>query len=624
MIAEPSSEHTDVAEAKQPVLVAARSAGDLRAVLPLADAIATARGAELIILHVERPDSAQIDDEWIESAAARVAGGGTTARVERRSGYHASGAIREAVLELQPSLLVLAWNARTRERSADRSGPSLEWLLSEVPCDTVLLEARSQDPGRGRVLLASAETAGLGLAIEVAVAVAASVQGSLTIERVVRADASPADQDAARAEVAQRVEDDAITVPSTIEVTAARSPAEVIVERADPALFDVLVLNAPEHRILARSIRLNSFTERVSRESALPVLVVRESPRGTRSVARRLWRAATRSLPTLNESQKIETYRGVRRGARSGSDFFIMMGLASAIATFGLLQSSAAVIIGAMLVAPLMLPLLALGLAAAEGDARLLRVAMGSMARGAALAVGVSLLVTHLAPGSIETPEILARAHPTALDLGIAVCAGAAGAYAIGRSAVGAALPGVAIAAALVPPLSVVGIGVGLEDWQLAGAALLLFAVNLLAISAAGGLTFVLLGFSPDPDHAVRLRFFNRALLVSVFAVFVMAVPLVWHTSDSLRSEHLENAVASALDRSVSRVPDLRWQRFEVARTAQRGLDVTVEVARVGPVTPADAAAVEAAMSEALERPVHLTLQVITLSSVKPSAEPTP
>ena len=136
--------------------------------------------------------------------------------------------------------------------------------------------------------------------------------------------------------------------------------------------------------------------------------------------------------------------------------------LASTIAYYGLLQSSAAVIIGAMLVAPLMSPMIAMAHAIVMGNLTMLRRAFLSTLAGVGVAIGIAALFTLLLPSIPPSREILSRTAPTLLDLCVALASGAAAAYALARKEVAAALPGVAIAAALVPPLCVVGYGVGI------------------------------------------------------------------------------------------------------------------------------------------------------------------
>ena len=139
-------------------------------------------------------------------------------------------------------------------------------------------------------------------------------------------------------------------------------------------------------------------------------------------------------------------------------DFFALMFLATTIAGLGLIQNSTAVVVGAMLVAPLMTPIVGVGLGLVQGNIVLVRYAAQSIAWGAGLALVVGLSLGLLLPLPELTTELAARGGPSLLDLGVAVLSGCAGAYAMSRPNLSAALPGVAIAAALVPPLASLGI----------------------------------------------------------------------------------------------------------------------------------------------------------------------
>ena len=192
--------------------------------------------------------------------------------------------------------------------------------------------------------------------------------------------------------------------------------------------------------------------------------------------------------------------------------FFTLMTFASVIASMGVITDSTAVVIGAMLIAPLMTPLMGMALSLVMGWPRRLAQSALIAFAGIGVAIGIGVLLGLLAPTVIDTAtntQILGRATPTLLDLITAVAAGAAGAYGLSRPDVSDALPGVAIAISLVPPLSVVGISYSQGDWQSGHGALLLFSTNMLAILVVGGLTFIVTGVAPlqrlaDNQHRVR------------------------------------------------------------------------------------------------------------------------
>ena len=180
--------------------------------------------------------------------------------------------------------------------------------------------------------------------------------------------------------------------------------------------------------------------------------------------------------------------------------FSMLMIFASIIASMGVVSDSTAVVVGAMLIAPLMTPLMAMALSLVMGwPNRLGRSAFVAMI-GILIAVGIGLVIGLAEFTVIDTMtnyQIVSRSTPTAVDLVIAVAAGAAGAYGLSRPDVSNSLPGVAIAIALVPPLTVIGISYSQGDWDSGNGALLLFLTNAIAILVVGGLMFLLLGVAP-------------------------------------------------------------------------------------------------------------------------------
>jgi uncharacterized hydrophobic protein (TIGR00271 family) len=199
-------------------------------------------------------------------------------------------------------------------------------------------------------------------------------------------------------------------------------------------------------------------------------------------------------FPTLERGERKQLVERIAVGADGGVDFIMMMLLASTLASLGLLEGSTAVVIGAMLVAPLMGPLLAAGFALTQGNLRLFRDAIAVCGLGIIIGLGASLFFGALNPGFEPSMEIEARGDPDVLDLVIALASGMVAAYAMGRPNVAGTMAGVAIAAALLPPLAVIGIGLTNDRMFVAGNATILFATNLVAIILGASLVFRLLG----------------------------------------------------------------------------------------------------------------------------------
>lgn len=238
----------------------------------------------------------------------------------------------------------------------------------------------------------------------------------------------------------------------------------------------------------------------------------------TPSLLRRLAEWARPSTTTPRERPDVVHARQVQSSLPT-LQFFTVLGLASLIASLGILADSAVTVIGAMLIAPLMKPIVATSYGITIGDGRL-------VARGAAvtlLGIGVTVLVAvvteHLFELRGPTEQLLSRTQPTLLDLAVAVAAGVAATMAVTRPDVTEALPGVAVAVALVPPLCATGVSLSLTAWPLAIGSAFLFAVNLLAIVLSGSLVLLLEGYG-------RLRLAGPGLGFVALCLLLTSIPL--------------------------------------------------------------------------------------------------
>ena len=212
--------------------------------------------------------------------------------------------------------------------------------------------------------------------------------------------------------------------------------------------------------------------------------------------------AASRLLNALGlrTDERPELFRDTADAATDADlPFFLVLLLSGLIATLGLVLNSTAVVIGAMLVAPLLGPLMGLSLSVAVGDGRLFIQTLVTILVGAAAVVALAALVTWALPVDTVTEQIAARTTPNILDLLIAVASGLAGAVVIAsrESRLSGSIPGVAVAVALVPPLGVAGFGIGTGlQWSLISGSLLLFGANLAGIVLSGLLVFLLVGMA--------------------------------------------------------------------------------------------------------------------------------
>ncbi len=256
------------------------------------------------------------------------------------------------------------------------------------------------------------------------------------------------------------------------------------------------------------------------------------------------WLAMRESFVKRREKEKqdLDVYRVLSDGARPSAEYYVLIVLSCLIATMGLIQGSVAVIIGAMIIAPLMTPILGFSLGVIWGDLRLLRIALSSLVKGVLLAVVISGLLAFAVPISHFSGEISSRANPSLFDIIVALGSGALAAYGYANKKVSSALTGIAIAVALMPPLCTVGIGLGKLDPRIASGAAVLFAINLVSISLAAAVVFWLMKIHPlSEDRAVVKRRALWQIALSVVLLSVITIPVVLYMRTGYALEHAQS-----------------------------------------------------------------------------------
>ncbi|MGB5771238.1 MAG: TIGR00341 family protein, partial [Crocosphaera sp.] len=218
-------------------------------------------------------------------------------------------------------------------------------------------------------------------------------------------------------------------------------------------------------------------------------------------------------------------------------NFSILLILATTISTFGLISNSAATIIGAMIIAPLMVPIISLAYALVTLNIRLISYSVIRLIFGIFLTVGIAFITTEIIGYRISGSEILARTEPTLLDLGVAIAAGTAGAFAKVRRSVSDTIPGVAISVALVPPLCVVGIGLAVGDFRLSTGSFVLFLTNLVGIILTAAIVFLFESYG-SWKKAIA------SLFVLVGSLFVIILPLNFSFKEMIIENQIRHALA--------------------------------------------------------------------------------
>jgi uncharacterized hydrophobic protein (TIGR00271 family) len=259
------------------------------------------------------------------------------------------------------------------------------------------------------------------------------------------------------------------------------------------------------------------------------------------------------------------------------SQFWILLTLAGIIATAGVAADSTATVIGAMIVAPLMTPILGIAFALVMVERHHLVRSLLSVLGGALLVISIAFLFSMVEPLGLFTEgnsQVSARTHPRLIDLIAALATGMVGAFALVRSDISDTLPGVAIAISLVPPLAVVGMT--LQDGKILEAlgALLLFATNVTAMIFTA--TMVLLLYkvretASSAGYAVgRLRGWSLAVVVGI--MILIAIPLTYGTQKVFRDSFLSFTAAPLAEEWALangwKVIDLKVQDAELLVTA--------------------------------------------------------
>jgi len=253
-------------------------------------------------------------------------------------------------------------------------------------------------------------------------------------------------------------------------------------------------------------------------------------------IASKVYHWAATVAPPMDRQERVDLSQDLQSGSAPNLEFFGLISAAAMLAAFGLVQNSAAVIIGAMLIAPLMTPIIGAGLALAQGNRPLFRSAVTTIVLGFFCALIASMLFGWLVlifQEPVMTSEMQARCKPSPIDFCVGLVGGLAATYARTRRHLSAALAGAAIAAALVPPISTAGLQIAFHVWtsdaQQSGVPILgpvlLVLVNVLMIM--GGSSFVLWARGMRTDRTLTLR--DRwTVRIAAFMVTVALLILIW------------------------------------------------------------------------------------------------
>ncbi|MEO0348455.1 MAG: TIGR00341 family protein [Cyanobacteria bacterium P01_A01_bin.15] len=296
--------------------------------------------------------------------------------------------------------------------------------------------------------------------------------------------------------------------------------------------------------------------------------------------------------------------RSLWRSAEPSGEYLTLLFLSGVISTMGLLAGSTATIIGAMIVAPLMGPITGIAFALSVGNRRLLKRSGVSLSLGCLLTVVTAYVFASIFDLNNLNPEITSRIQPTLIDLVIALAAGAAGAFAKTRRGVADALPGVAIAVALVPPLSVIGIGLALPSNTVTFGSTILFATNLVGIIFSGVLLFVWQEYG-------SLTRAKGGLVVAAFTLTGLAIPLGFSLKELVVEAKTRSLVSNLIRRRTVTFSQTDIRRLQVDAEGE-ALRVSLEVAApTASISDNQTQLVHAFLEAQLQRPIGLDIRII-------------
>ena len=294
--------------------------------------------------------------------------------------------------------------------------------------------------------------------------------------------------------------------------------------------------------------------------------------------------------------------------------YLLMILFSCLVALLGLLTNSVAVVIGAMLISPLMGPIFTAALAFSMGDLRLARKALRIIVSSILLSVLVTAFFTLLSPLKAPTQEILSRTHPNIYDLLIAAFAGAAGAYALcTRVSYLFVTTGVAVATAVIPPLSVVGYGIGTGQAAIAFGGFLLFFTNLVAIVISSDIVFHIFRFRASMVEEAHYPVRRRVQILGAVLALI-SVPLVYTLVTGIKKVKLTSRIERILKSHLDNKYHSRMTFFSFQK-GSKGLVVSASVNTVKYYDEAKEKQIENDLKSTLKSPVRLDLEQVIVKS---------
>ncbi|MEM9953300.1 MAG: TIGR00341 family protein [Chloroflexota bacterium] len=369
-------------------------------------------------------------------------------------------------------------------------GAVVENIVQAAPCNVLVFRTGERNDF-SRVVVPLGDYTITGMALQVGVVLASKTDTPINTPIIQRDYTSTREKEKFITDTLEALPYDHVEKKEFIQ---GRSPGETLLTQLSE--YDMLVLGFSQKGELELEFG-RDMTDTLLRRAKGPVLLYSQILEERDSMTGIVQRFAQRFNPALTQVERNELVWTARKSALSSIDFNWLIIMSAGLASLGLMLNSVAVIIGAMLVAPLMSPLGSLAIGLAVGELDMTRRAALTLIQGTFLAILISIAFGLLLPQSAPTQEMLSRGTPTLLDAAVALVSGFVAAFALARKEIPVALAGVAIAAALMPPICTIGLGIAFGDMRLATGATLLFVTNITFIVASENLIFLWMGMRP-------------------------------------------------------------------------------------------------------------------------------
>lgn len=318
-----------------------------------------------------------------------------------------------------------------------------------------------------------------------------------------------------------------------------------------------------------------------------------------------MWNFIQQRFHLRNEEELVEKDTGSK-------SYYILLAISAFIATLGVLIDNSTVVIGAMLIAPLMVPIMALSVAIAKGEAENILNSLGNISMSVLAVVLLAYITGHLVP-VVDIPEqALLRAQPNIVDLLIAIASGAVGMYAYLHKDIPESLVGVAIAVSLVPPLTVVGIGFALGAYLLSLGATVLFFTNVVAIICSAVVVLFLHGRSArvsgsEEQRDVALASSGITIVIAILLAILLSGAFLQVYREEQRKAIVRDTLTPLVEESGGKITELEITLTE----GQVHVDVIARVPEE--VERLDVRRMNSALVYALENSVDLQVSLIRI-----------